>query len=290
MLCLPPFMRYIDEPFNSQTGITEIPQNFLYIPEDSDSADRAYRPVFNDLLAGKSHFRSSLLPQRDQSVAKQLARRLLHSRTALAYQRDSRDPRKTRPVIKDPLACFSAAYLHHRLGYDTVIIVRHPASTIASFKRLGWHFSLKEIGGQSELVRRHLEGLLPTADQNTLTPVQGWSYVWLAIYKALSDFADTYPDMIVVLHTELSRNPDTTFAGLYEKLRLPYSDDFRTAVRNHTSAQNPADAPTGVAHALKRDSAQAMTSWKRILEPKEVDEIRELTRSVSDRYFDSSDW
>src|SRR6185369_11076039 len=44
----------------------------------------------------------------------------------------------SRPLLKDPLALFSAEWLADRFNMDVVIMIRHPAAFVSSIKKLNW--------------------------------------------------------------------------------------------------------------------------------------------------------
>jgi hypothetical protein len=173
---------------------------------------------------------------------------------------------------------------------QVVIIMRHPASNVASFKRLGWYFNLRDLTGQPDLMNRYLQPVLGNLDLDKLTDVETWSYFWLATYTALTAFIRDNPGMILVKHESLSRQPLVEFERLYAELHLPFTPAVRKRLLAHTRSGNPVTAPPRVAHALKRDSAQAVLSWKKILTAPEVDTIRQITSPVSDAYYAGADW
>ena len=62
----------------------------------------------------------------------------------------------SRPVIKDPLAVFSAEQLVDLFDTSTVIIVRHPAAVASSYKSLNWDHPFSHFLNQPELMENQL--------------------------------------------------------------------------------------------------------------------------------------
>ena len=77
-------------------------------------------------------------------------------RAARALPR-TRAPAGSRPLLKDPIAVFSAAWLARTFGMRVVLSVRHPAAFAASLKRLDWTFDFNQLLAQPLLMRDLLE-------------------------------------------------------------------------------------------------------------------------------------
>jgi hypothetical protein len=290
MLCWPQHMAFLDEPFNYQTGLVGVERPLVYLSEETPGLNPRYLGLMRDLTQNQAHFRPSALPNRDEHPIKQAGRRLFRSRTELKYQLDSFNPLRTRYLIKDPMACFASGYLHQSLGLSTLIIIRHPASTIASYKRLGWHYQLSDLTSQPALMERYLEPILGRLDLGSLSPVQTWAYFWLSIYMVLDDYIQKYPNIYDITHEQLSREPQEEFASLYRHCGLPWSDRVARKIDRYTDDRNPAAPKAGDAHSLKRNSAANIHRWKKMLDPDEIAEIRRITEPLASKYYSDSDW
>jgi hypothetical protein len=289
MLCLPRHMTYLDEPFNYQTGLQGIQQPLVYLDPDTPKLNDYYLQLVRKMLEGRGRFHSSLLPQHP-SLLKTAGRRVLGSRKQLRYQLDTYNPRRTRYLIKDPMACFAAGYLHDQLKLKSIVIIRHPASTIASYKRLRWHYNLTDLTSQPQLMSRYLEPILGPLQLNALTPVQAWSYFWLAVYIVLEGYLHEFPDIQCVTHEHLSRDPAKQLAQLYKHCGLPWSQQVHETVAQYTGSHNPTEPESGAAHTLRRNSAENIQRWKHLLDRDEVHEIRRITEPLACKYYTDADW
>jgi len=61
-----------------------------------------------------------------------------------------------RPLLKDPIAFFSAEWLARTYGADVVVLIRHPAGFAGSLKRMGSSFDFNDFLGQPDLLRASL--------------------------------------------------------------------------------------------------------------------------------------
>lgn len=283
-------MTYLDEPFNYETGLQGIKQPLVYLGDGTPSLNSHYLGLMKELLAGRAHFRPSSLPGRDEHPLKLTGRKLFRSRSELRYKLDALNPARTRYLIKDPMACMATGYLHRQLGLNTIVIIRHPASTIASFKRLRWDYNLSDLTRQPELMQQYLEPILGPVNVKTLTRLQAWAYFWLCVYTVLDADIKRYPDIKAVTHEDLSREPQRHFDDLFRHCGLPLSAKVRHQIDEHTKATNPVDPGVGEVHALRRHSAASMHRWHKILEPEEISEIRRITEPVASNYYGDADW
>jgi hypothetical protein len=292
MLALAPGIIEIEEPFNFETGIVGMDQPFLYMPTRTklDPEDEHYVELINTLLEGGAWYKQSPLRPEATTPIRKLARSLLVSRQNLGYKVQTKNPFVDRYVIKDPNACFMAEYMDEHFRTETVVIMRHPMATIASYKRLGWRYDLAGLQSQSALMNDFLEPIIGSMNANKITSIEEWSYLWLSIYTVLTQCADRDPRMILITHEQLSKQPHKTLLGLYERLGLDYTSYIHEEVERHTSGENPADPRDNAVHDLYRNSAEVNDRWKQILTPAEAAAIRRITESIAYLYFDESSW
>lgn len=286
MLALPYHVSYVDEPFNLLTGMEGVSTWFPYMTEGQAEHEKLVR----DVIEGRSSFKSSLLREETANPLRKLARDMFVSRENLEHKLDAYNPLKQRYLIKDPIAAFSTEYLHREFDFHTVIVMRHPASMVASHKRLGWRYNLDDFKHQEALMEDHLKDVLHTVDALKVGLVEEAAYLWLAVNSVLEKYAERNDKMTIVRHEDISNEPLPEFLRLYDKFDLPFSQRVQKKIKEHTSSQNSADPKDNVAHQLKRDSVANLARWKKILTEKEIEVVRRITSPLADKYYTAAEW
>lgn len=280
---------YVREPFHKYAGMTEIERWWPYVREEHPDEDR-YRRAVERLLAGRATYKRLPLDESGVSLPKRIARVFLKSTPNVEYWKAVWDPRVSRYLIKDPLACLASEYLHRRFDMDVVVLVRHPAAFVASLKRVDWRFDFGEFRNQSALMDDYLAPLLREANPPFDSLVREGTLLWRCFYTVLFDYMDRNPEMIALRHEDLSRSPLRVTERLYDRLDLPFSAKVRRYVDAMTGAHNPAGPRDDHVHSLRRDSRANLERWKQTLGDDEIAFVRDETAELADRFYDESDW
>ena len=251
LLALPRSAGYVHEPFNPRVGLAENELDFPFVA--AGDPDPRYEWLVADLLAGRAAFR--------------------RRRPRLRYLGASWSPLVRRLVIKDPHACLLTEWLHRRLGWQAVIVVRHPAAVVASHRRLGWPFGVHSLLAQPELRDGPLRGLTAAAGGRELEPLDAWSYLWLGCYSLLAEFAARNPALLLVRHEDLFADPVAAFRELYGRFELPWS---RRAERRVARAG--------------RESGPLLIRWRKDLGAGELARIAAIARPLADRFYGEESW
>jgi hypothetical protein len=279
-------VRFVYEPFNAQIGMTGIPQQFTHVSEGS-RYEPVVAPLVEDLLRGRARFHASTIDG-PTSVPRRVVRAVAGSRTQLHYRVDAlRGGRRW--LLKDPLAAFSAGWLHRRFGAPTVVTVRHPAAVVHSYLRLGWTFGLEDLAAQPDLIEAY--GLGDVVGRGGgYEPVESAARLWTAVYTVLGAEVDRNDGVLDVRHEDVSRQPDAVFARVFAHVGLPYDAAVQRHVQHVTGSHNPAQPDDGRVHTLRRDSRADLGRWRRELDPAHVATIRQVTAGVASRWYDDDDW
>ncbi|HSX30381.1 MAG TPA: sulfotransferase [Candidatus Saccharimonadales bacterium] len=294
MLALPYHVLYVDEPFNVQTGLegvrTMFPDKLTSGGLANGDGDAEYADFVRKLLRGEARFRPSELRVSTKNPLRQLARELWVSRENLGYKLHAKNPLKQRYLLKDPMACYLTEYLHRNFDMKTIIIMRHPLSTIASYKRLGWHYNVADLLKRTEHMGVDLKRTVQELEAGTLNEMEEWSYMWLCIYAMLHKFLKANPGMLLVTHEELSVRPVETLESLYRSLGMPFTERVRQKIVDHTKSENPTEPTGNKAHVLRRNSAENINRWRHILTSKEIDTIHRITAPFVGQFYSASSW
>lgn len=279
---------YVNEPLNPQhppgrsPGLlrADVAHRFQYICNDNDGE---YRPAFESMLRFRYHLVSELRHNhRPVDVARAIRHQAMFVRGRLMHRR---------LMIADPFAVFSAEWFRRTLGFQVVVLVRHPFSIVGSRKRLGWRFDIGELRDQPLLLRDALTPISrrwPEALEPADDLIDEGSTLWRLIYESALDQRARTPELIFVRHEDLAAEPVPAFAALYDRLGLPFTDGARRAVDEATKPGNPTRLAPGDAHGVRLDSRASLASWRERLSPDEVRRIDRITGPVAHELY--PDW
>jgi hypothetical protein len=284
MLALAPGTGYLHEPFNPVTppGISgaRFDRFFAYVTADNASP-------FEEPLRRTLGF--------DYGWGRQL--RAIHSPgDALHTVRDGISFARARmrhacPVMKDPIALFSAEWLAETFGMDVVITVRHPAAFAASLLRLGWTHDFGGFAEDERLLRDRLPGFETEIRAQAARPgdvLEQAILLWRICYRTVDGYRARHPEWVVVRHEDVSQAPLASFESLYGRLGLQMTDRARREIEHSSSASNPAEARSK--HDVHVDSRAAARGWRRHLDHDTVERIRAGTADVWPLFYSDEDW
>ena len=207
----------------------------------------------------------------------------------------SRRLRGLRPIMKDPIALFSAPWLSGRFGMDVVVMVRHPAAFVSSIKLRKWHFDFNDLLQQRELIRDLLQPFEPeiralAAKNDDL--VEQAILQWRLFHHAIRVYQARRPDWQYVRHEDLSRDPVAGFQSMFERLGLDFTPACERDVRESSDGGNPTDATVEGRSTqwVKLNSAETVRNWQRRLTADEIRRIRDGTADVCEHFYSHSDW
>jgi hypothetical protein len=273
---------YLNEPFNLATspGSVRIPTAHWY-PYLTEENEQEYVPALAAVLMFDYPLLRELRRCRDRND-------LLHT---LRSWREFHRGRGRRPLVKEPHAVLSTTWFARRLESDVVVLVREPLAVVSSWKRLGWSFDFSNLLDQPALMR---DLLAPFAEEMTDALSESWDLVarvallWRVIYSVVARERST--NVVVVRHEDLSQDPLTEFARLYERLGLMLTDEVAEAVAASSSSENPSETSVERPHDIHLDSKANLGSWKQRLSRDEIARVVELTERTAGIFYPDLTW
>ena len=286
MLCLSKQAAYIHEPFNPNRrpgwSGNRIPCWFLYV---NDHNEAHYRPVVEDVLA----FRYPVaLNARELKGPKQLGMFGLDVQRAVIYRLGRR-----RPLLKDPIALFSAEWLAGTFDMDVVVMIRHPAAFVGSLKKLNWQFRFRGWLQQEALLRDWLhpfERQMRNYWNHPPDIVDQGILMWNAMHHVIREYRRRHTSWKFVRHEDLSAAPVDGFADLYSSFRLRFDGGVEERLAEFSEAGNPAEVAPWRRRAIKRDSVAATRTWGERLTVEEIERVRRGTAEVASSFYSDDDW
>jgi hypothetical protein len=286
MLAATPEVAYISEPLNvlHRPGVLGVPTRYWYTYLSAEN-EAAYLPALRRTLALRYGLGREL---RSLRSAKDVGRMLRDARIFWNGRL-----RRSRPLLKDPFAVFSAAWFAQRLDCRVVITVRHPAAFASSLKRLNWPFDFADLLAQPALMRDHLEPYRQAMEAMLRCPddvIGQAALLWQVVYAAAAKWQRDFPGFILARHEDLSLAPVDGFRELYRRLGLDFTPQAETAILQSSSSENPGELSKRAVHAVQLDSRANLNNWKRRLTPNEIRRIHDLTAETAAFFYPDFDW
>lgn len=287
MLCASGELGYVHEPFQPRRSPgwlpVPMPYWFMHVCEDNE---RTYVRDVERLMSLRypvaRSLRRSRSPHNLATQAQEIARSMGYRLRGIS-----------RPLLKDPLALFSAEWLSSRFGMRVVVMIRHPAAFVGSIKRLNWGFDYEQHWLAQELLMRDLLGHRAHEYRGYVGEVDlvhEGIVMWNSIYDVVDTYRGRHPDWQFVRYEDLATEPLGGYRSLYAALGLTWSDEVEGAVRAYSSETNPKEVSLTRRRAVRRDSRAAKDTWRSRLAPDEIDRIRAETEEIASRFYDPEDW
>jgi hypothetical protein len=275
---------YIWEPFNPRhrpgTFPIRFPHYFHYLCAENGAACAG--PIA-DMLAFRYRPAAELARLRSARDAARMGR---------DWWRFARSRRRgATPLVKDPIALFSAPWLAETFQMRVLVMIRHPAAFAASIRRRGWRHRFAGFLEQPLLMRDLLEPYtdeIRAASDRTPDILDEAILLWNILYGTVARFQERHPDWVFARHEDLAREPVAGFRDLYARLGLGWSGAVEELVRQTSDASNPAEVAR--VDAIRRNSAEQARSWRAQLSAGEVARIRAGTQPLAGRFYSDGDW
>jgi len=285
MIGASPSVGYIHEPFNlhHSLGVCGAGFHYWFPYVTGENGSLYYEDIKNTIC-----FRYNLIPEIKTVRSIGGIRRVLNEYLSFCKYRIS----SARPLVKDPIAVFSAEWLAQTFDMDTVVLIRHPAAFVSSLKRLNWTHSFSHFLEQPLLMSDHLyhfEAEIRELAKYEHDIIDQGALLWRLIYHMVAKYQKNHDDWVFLRHEDLSRDPLEGFRALFNRLNLEFSESVEGAVQEYTNASNPSEAPDG-SSSIKRNSRSNIWNWKNRLETSEIERIRTSVEDVSRLFYRDDDW
>jgi hypothetical protein len=275
---------YLWEPFSplARPGIRDVPFDvwFTFVCAGNQGT---YEPGLRRMLAYDYRWGAELRAiHRPKDVGRAM-------RDADRFRRFRRS--RARPLLKDPIALFSAEWLADRLRSDVVVLIRHPAAFVNSIVGRKLRHPFGDFVSQPLLmedmlapyvdeISRYAREEQPLLDQGIL--------LWKLLHHAIQLFRDRRPDWLFMRLEDLGREPLPGFGEIFDHVGVPLDEAVRARIVAHSNADNPDQV--GDMASTKRNSAESVVAWKRKLSDEQVERIREGVEPLADAFYGTDDW
>lgn len=279
-LSLPKEVDYIHEPFNPMCGIPEVKKWYRYLRTGLDTPEtKHYHKLMESIFDYNFRLKNNV-PTTD-SFSRKISKHLVGSRGPFYLRLAKINPFHQAAIIKDPIGNLLTEYLYLEFGVKPVIIIKHPASFIASLKRVNFWPHPEKLRDQSHLIQDYFTEEPHFLTKDWSNPVLAAAAFWRIIYKVLLTQASKYSDWQIVTHEELSQNPIATFKSLYQNLDLPWSINILRKIEQQTQGNKSAEAKQGVVQDFNRNSADIFQLRRDSLSKEERQLIFDIVKDVA---------
>lgn len=279
-----PKVAYLWEPFSvlHRPGVLDVrfPFWFPYVCRDNE-AD--YLEPVADMLAFRYKAGAELRRVRSPKDAG----RLLRDRSRFArWQRAG-----ARPLLKDPIALYSAEWLGDTYEMEVIVLIRHPAAFVNSIVGRKLRHPFDHFLRQPLLMRDVLApfaGEISRFSDLEQPLLEQGILLWNLLHAPIAAYRRRRPDWTFLRLEDLAAAPLVRFGELYERLGLVLDDGARRTIAEHSGADNPAEVADPSSH--RRDSAASVMAWKNRLSSEEVKRIRDGVETLSSEFYADDDW
>lgn len=285
MIATSPQVGYIHEPFNlnHRPGICSAKFDYWF-PYISEENEHIYQEHIHRTLCFSYNLAHEAKEIKSPKDAPRLARNFVNF---LKYRISNR-----RPLLKDPIALFSAEWLASKFKMIVVVSIRHPAAFASSLKRLNWTHPFSHFLDQPLLMRDHLfpfESEISDFVAKKRDIIDQAILLWKLIHYMIIKYKKNNPDWIFLRHEDFSRDPVHSFKNLFKDLNLEFTEHVHRLISKYSDSSNPSEALEGC-QSIKRDSKSNIFNWKKRLTHSEIKRVRTKLEDISGVFYSDEDW
>ena len=279
-----PKAAYIQEPFNTiiKLGVTgrSFDNWYQYI---SDENSDGYKYMLEDIINFQYPFRANM--GKITSI-KEFFEVIGALKLSYYHRRNDHIP-----IIKDPIAFFSAEWLSSTFNMDVLVLIRHPAAFCSSLKIKNWKFDFNNFLNQPLLMEGYLSTFrneIHEYAKNEADIIDQAILLWNCIHHTIQIYKLRNPSWVFVRHEDLSLNPIDLFRSIFKSFNLDYTDSVKSLIIKSTGAHNPVEQQLG--NEFVRDSRENIHNWKSRLSENEISKIKEKTSMISTMFYTDGEW
>jgi len=265
VLALSPTIGYVEEPFNSQTGMIGTDDHFFPYIYKGSKFQKRYDAILDDILAGRAHYKENQLQPPTSNPLRVIYRHLFTNRYEIRYQLDAHDPRVKQFVLKDPTASLSSQHFINHPNLSIIYTLRHPCGVVASHQRLGWVGTPIQDFLNDPKLYKLMSSAVQAVKGKQLSEIDGIAWYWRAVNELILHVASSHPDTPIVEHEAFSQDPEGITKQLYQRFDIPFTHAVETKLKAMTSTDNPTDPTNNDIHVLKRNSRENIHRWKKYI-------------------------
>ncbi len=310
MIGLCPDVAYIHEPFNANINnrlfLAQFEYDFVYVT-DKDATQ--YHEPLRRLMMRRPDLLTRLSSR--TRTPKDIRNAFVDSFRLYRW-------RRLRPLVKDPIAIFSAEWLAKSFDMQPIVIIRHPAAIVSSILDQNWDSDFKVFLRQKSLMQGILHPLEAKIRQMEKTRSNNFDWaigLWNIVHYVILIYQEKHPDWRFVRYEDVALDPLSGFENLYAWFDLDFDTMIRNQIQFNCTSSKAADVLLSLRHymmsnwkaiarkrrlalpaihsthrSVMRDSKAMVTKWKPRLTEQQVEQIKERTWDIAKEFYSSEDW
>lgn len=178
-----------------------------------------------------------------------------------------------RPLVKDPIAIFSAPWFEKHFDGQIVVTIRHPAAFCESLIRSQSLHPFIHFYNQKDLMDGPLVAFKEDVQRMVDKPggpTEQAILLWKMIYQFVRDCREAGTGWHFVKHEDLVAQPTELFGSLYRDLGLPWGPTIKERIAN----------------GRKEDT----NKWRKRLDRGTVRRIRQSTEELTQYFYGNDAW
>ena len=195
------------------------------------------------------------------------------------------------PIVKDPLALFSAEWLAQTFDMKVVVMIRHPAAFCSSLKLKDWQFDFNQFLQQPLLMQHYLSPFEREIREQATTQkdiISQGILLWNCIHHTIHEYEKKHSDWMFIKHENLSLIPLVKFSEIYQECGLNFTPEIESAILLSSGEHNPSEQKSG--SEFVRNSKENIYNWKNRLSDEDIQRIKQGTAEVASHFYDASEW
>ena len=276
MIGFSPSLSYLHEPFFNinryNPGIFNFKFDFWYFYLCEANGDK-YKEYINDTLSYKYNTYQGLSNIKSINSFNRFVQDYLRFKKLSFFKR--------RPLVKDPMALFSAEWLAKEFKMDVVVLVRNPVAFVGSIVKKNWFFPFDHLIKQPMLMDDYLYPFRDTIEsysKNKWDIIDNAILIWNITHYMIANYMKSNNGWIFLKHEDLSSDPLQKFREVYDKLELKYTDSVEKNIKKYCfNKKKDSD--------LSRDSKINIHEYKNRLNDETIKKIRKKTEEISSIFY-----
>lgn len=178
----------------------------------------------------------------------------------------------TRIIMKDPFALLSLAAVSASTAAQPVLLYRHPAAVLASYRRMGWRADLAELGPIVEECRGRGLPVDEVPTPGEVDDTAAMAHFWKGLHQVALANAAEVNGLTVVAHEEVASGGMHMGRRLFDRLDLSWHQRAATELTKDSDGS----VQEATLHNFDRSPASVAQAWRGLLSSAEVETVEEI--------------